>query len=181
MGRGRLYQGLLSLADSFRDARQDLDYRQYHLDEGRPENSMPQGEEASQEILNLAMDGEREKAEGALNSFLFRLHLEDMGAEEKKRCCDHLINRLAEQLLNLHAPEEKMELFDAYYRVGDATEDWEEPAREVGQQALSALCHYSQKSRNRYVKQAKEYIQSRETAACLWRRWQRAWASTVRT
>ena len=52
-----------------------------------------------------------------------------------------------------------MELFDAYYRAGDAPEDWEGPAREVGQQALNALCHYSQKSRNRYVKQAKEYIQ----------------------
>lgn len=159
VGRGRLYQGILSLADSFRDARQDLDYRQYHLDEGRPESSVLQGEEASREILDLAMDGELEKAEGALNSFLSRLHLEDMGGEEKKRCCDELVNRLAEQLLNLHASEEKMELFDAYYRAGDAPEDWEGPAREVGQQALSALCHYSQKSRNRYVKQAKEYIQ----------------------
>lgn len=69
---------------------------------------------------------------------------------------------MVEALLNLHVPEEKLALFESYYRRAEHQTGSElfVLASRVGTEGLSLLAYYGQKNRNRYVLRLRSIFKS---------------------
>lgn len=155
---GGVCQGIQNLPQSYQEAKTDFRYQRYHWDQ---EEETETGGESYPEILDPAVSGDWKRAYASLGSLLARIR-GDLSDEGKTRArYEELISALAEQLLILHATEEKMQLFDPYHRSAqrDDLALLEQVVRETGRQAIDSLGYYGQKSKKRYIRQAREYIE----------------------
>lgn len=165
MGLGKPCSGVAGLHWSYTEALEDLHYRQYHGGDVQEGVHSPVG--GSRELLELAMGGDVGGARRALE-VLCRLAREGPDSE-RRAALGGMADSMVEALLGLHAPEEKLSVFDAYYRQADSLDAvaLETLALEVGEQGIALLSYYGQKNRNRYVAQAQKYIQERCTDSHL--------------
>lgn len=156
---GGVCRGIQNLPRSYQEAKTDFRYQRYHWDQEEEETET--GGESYPEILDPAVSGDWKRAYACLDSLLARIR-GDLSDEGKTRArYEELISALAEQLLILHATEEKMQLFEPYHRSAqrDDLALLEQVVRETGRQAIDSLGYYGQKSKNRYIRQAREYIE----------------------
>lgn len=166
IGSGSVYRGIQNLPDSYREAREDFRYRRYHWDQ-EEENSGSR--EDFHEILEPAVGGDWKKAYAALDGLLDRIREAAGDEQEIRGRYEELIGALAERMISLHATEDKMDLFAPYHQSAeeDDREHLEQVVRKTSQRAIGCLGHYGQKSKNRYVQQAREYIEEHSADSSL--------------
>ena len=155
IGHGKPCRGITNLHYSYEESLENLNYQRYH---GTQEQDPPAEDFSCRQSIQLAMGGDVDGARRCFEVLFQELtHL----SQPLKTSCAAVIDDLVEALLSLHVPQEKLELFESYYRKAELSDETElvAVAREVGLQGLSLLGLYSQKNRNRYVSQAQKYIQ----------------------
>ena len=113
--------------------------------------------------MELAKSGDIDGAKRAFDVLLQEAAHAAAGSLSPLENCSAMLDCMVEALLNLHVPEEKLALFESYYRRAEQQTGSElfVLASRVGTEGLSLLAYYGQKNRNRYVAQAQKYIQER--------------------
>jgi len=156
MGNGRVYRGVKNLARSYEDALQQLYYLQYHGEAAQ----LPEYSYDAADIFEQTANGNRQQAEKEFEALLIQLHARhwDRGAVET--CYTGVMNDMVERLIGLHVTQEELSFFEDYYQNASvaSSEELERLVRDTGGQGLTLLYHHGQKSKNRYISQAKKYI-----------------------
>lgn len=166
IGSGSVSRGIQNLPHSYQEARENFRYRRYHWDQEEESGDI---REDFHEILDPAVGGDWKNAYAALDLLLDRIRESPGDGSEKRERYDELIGALAERMLSLHATEDKMDIFVVYRQSAEYSdpERLEQAVRKVGQRAIGHLGHYGQKSKNRYVQQAREYIEEHAADSSL--------------
>ena len=100
---------------------------------------------------------------------LQRLRQESEGDAELRAAYGKLMDDMVDALLSQRVPEEKLEVLESYYARAEALDGQalEQAAAQAGNSGLALLGAYGQKNRNRYVAQAKKYIEEHCTDSHL--------------
>lgn len=167
LGFGQPCHGLLNLHYSYKEAMEDLNYRQYHgvgMEEASPSTSGNY-----QQMLDLAVSGDSIAAKRSLEISIQNVYQSTASPEERQESYSHLLNSILEALLELHVPEEKLQLFEPYYQQSKTLPEKERKdlVLGIGKNALNLLASYGQKNRNRYIVRAQKFIQERCTDSHL--------------
>ena len=163
-GRSQPVRGAAGLSQAYRQACSDLHYRQYH---GGKVPVQAQTEPDCRALLDKARNGALEQATGELETLLHSL--KPLDADRRRSAYADILGRMAQLLVDLHANEEKMQIFANYYRAAEHTDthQLETLMRTASAAALRLIADYGQRSRSRYVSQAQKYIQEHCTDSQL--------------
>lgn len=154
IGCGRACHGIRELDRSYEQARQQLHYLRYHGELAQ----VPERGPEVREILERAMGGDQGQAELALRGLL---DVEAGRAEPRCQCYTDIMNDMVELLIGLNATPQELSCFEGFYQRAQhcPPKELEELAWEAGRRGLALLAHYGQRSKNRYIAQAKKYIE----------------------
>ncbi len=157
--------GISNLFYCYELAEKDLNYQRYQCFE---DNAVAEDEwserfgdqEQQTEIIELVLDDNRRLADAALENFIRLVQSESTSAASLKLRFDRMLDAMTERLVAFRATEQEMAVFEPYYALKqpykeDALND---TFLKAAQEALTTLGVYGQKSKNRYIRQAKEYI-----------------------
>ena len=160
LGRGKPCRGITNLHYSYVEALESLNYQHYHGSGAEEEQDQQSG---CRQCVELAKSGDIDGAKRAFDVLLQEAAHAAAGSLSPLENCSAMLDCMVEALLNLHVPEEKLALFESYYRRAEQQTGSElfVLASRVGTEGLSLLAYYGQKNRNRYVAQAQKYIQER--------------------
>ena len=160
LGRGKPCRGITNLHYSYVEALESLNYQHYHGSGAEEEQDQQSG---CRQCVELAKSGDIDGAKRAFDVLLQEAAHAAAGSLSPLENCSAMLDCMVEALLNLHVPEEKLALFESYYRRAEHQTGSElfVLASRVGTEGLSLLAYYGQKNRNRYVAQAQKYIQER--------------------
>ncbi|GEM_PF-1329417 len=157
--------GISNLFYCYELAEKDLNYQRYQYFE---DNASAEGEwserfgdqEQQAEIIDLVLDGNRRLADAALENFMRLAQSESADAGALKLRLDRMLDAMTERLVAFRATEQEMAVFEAYYGLKPPYQEQalNDAFLQAAQEALTALGVYGQKSKNRYIRQAKEYI-----------------------
>lgn len=163
-GRSQPVRGAAGLNQAYRQARSDLHYRQYH---GGQVPAQLHPEPDCRALLDKARNGALEQAIGELNLLLASLG--SLEPDRLRSAYADILGRMAQLLVDLHASEEKMQLFADYYRAAEHADAQQLEAlmHTASAAALRLIADYGQRSRSRYVSQAQKYIQEHCTDSQL--------------
>ncbi|WMJ84615.1 helix-turn-helix transcriptional regulator [Oscillospiraceae bacterium LTW-04] len=157
--------GISNLFYCYELAEKDLNYQRYQYFEdnvsAESEWSERFGDQEQQtEIIDLVLDGNRRLADAALENFIRLAKSESTETAALKLRFDRMLDAMTERLVAFRATDQEMEAFESYYALKSPyNEDvLSETFLVTAQTALTTLGIYGQKSKNRYIRQAKEYI-----------------------
>ena len=161
LGRGKLCHGLVNLHYSYREALEEVGYRQYHGDGMEEPAHFFEGD--CRQMIEQATNGSVGDAARSLELLIQYIRGQQHTPAQVRKEYDRIIDCLVDALLGLRVPKEVLDVFEPYYQQADTADEetLEKLLLSVGGQALDILGRYGQKSRNRYVAQAKKYIQER--------------------
>lgn len=173
IGRGKVYTGIENLSYSFYEAKTAYSTRAYYGVEEEISAAVSEEQiELSDRIdavLSAALEGDWKRSTAGLDAYFALLTADFTDATERAVQCDHLMDRFIEQLSALHVDARDLEIFDQYPWNDNAC-DWTQrraTAQSVAHRAVALLGHYGQRSRNRYVMQAKEYVREHVSDSML--------------
>lgn len=163
VGCSKPIRGINGLHYAWQQARQDLHYRQYH---GGQAPELPESTSCRQ-ILNTARNDSLDTAVTLLEHYLSELR--QLNSSERAQGYATLLDSMAQILVELQASDEKMGFLSDYYHLSEKPdhEASERLFRETACQALRLINYYGQRSRSRYVEQAKKYVQEHCTDSRL--------------
>ncbi len=157
--------GISNLFYCYELAEKDLNYQRYQCfeDNAAAEDEWSErfgDQEQQTEIIELVLDDNRRLADAALENFIRLVQSESTSAASLKLRFDRMLDAMTERLVAFRATEQEMAVFEPYYALKqpykeDALND---TFLKAAQEALTTLGVYGQKSKNRYIRQAKEYI-----------------------
>ncbi|HWP50142.1 MAG TPA: AraC family transcriptional regulator [Clostridia bacterium] len=157
--------GISNLFYCYELAEKDLNYQRYqHFeDSSSAENEWPErfGDQDQQsEIIDLVLDGNRRLADAAMENFIRLAQSETANTSALKLRFDRMLDAMTERLVTFRATEQEMAAFEPYYALKPPynEEILNASFLDAAQVALTTLGVYGQKSKNRYIRQAKEYI-----------------------
>lgn len=157
--------GISNLFYCYEMAEKDLNYQRYQRfeDSASAENEWPErfgDQEQQTEIIDLVIDGNRRLADAALENFIRMAQSESTGTSALKLRFDRMLDAMTERLVAFRATEQEMAVFEPYYALESPYKEevLNETFSTAAQEALTALGVYGQKSKNRYIRQAKEFI-----------------------
>lgn len=157
--------GISNLFYCYELAEKDLNYQRYQCfeDSASAESEWSErfgDQEQQDEIIDLVLDGNRRLADAALENFIRLAQSESADIGALKLRFDRMLDAMTERLVAFRATEQEMEDFEPYYALRPPYNETvlNETFLSAAQAALSALGVYGQKSKNRYIRQAKEYI-----------------------
>lgn len=156
--------GIGNLFYCYELAEKDLNYQRYqHFEDNAAEGEWSErfgDQEQQDEIIELVLDGNRRLADAALENFVRLAHTESESAGALKVRLDRMLDAMTERLVAFRAAEQELAVFEPYYSLkppyGEETLD--AAFLQAAQEAMTILGVYGQKSKNRYIRQAKEYI-----------------------
>lgn len=157
--------GISNLFYCYELAEKDLNYQRYQCFE---DNASAEGEwserfgdqEQQAEIIDLVLDGNRRLADAALENFMRLAQSESADAGALKLRFDRMLDAMTERLVAFRATEQEMSVFELYYGLKPPYQEQtlNDTFSQAAQEALTTLGVYGQKSKNRYIRQAREYI-----------------------
>lgn len=159
--------GISNLFYCYELAEKDLNYQRYQCFEDNAPVEVEEewserfgDQEQQAEIIDLVLDGNRRLADAALENFARLAQSEATGTGALKVRLDRMLDAMTERLVAFRATEQEMAVFEPYYSLkppynGEALTV---AFFQAAQEALTALGVYGQKSKNRYIRQAREYI-----------------------
>lgn len=162
VGCGRVYEGILNLHFSYDEARRKLFHELYQMSEEEDTvwEEEQKWEETAHTVLEPALDGRRKEAEEALELYIQKVRTAADREISHSEQYSVLVNAMAEELIRLQTPKDKMDIFEAYYSSEQPLEEenLEKIVRNVGYQAIQVLESSGRDNKNRYVRLAREYI-----------------------
>lgn len=159
--------GISNLFYCYELAEKDLNYQRYQCFEDNAPVEVEEewserfgDQEQQAEIIDLVLDGNRRLADAALENFVRLAQSEATGTGALKARLDRMLDAMTERLVAFRATEQEMAVFEPYYSLKPPYKEEALTAAflQAAQEALTALGVYGQKSKNRYIRQAREYI-----------------------
>jgi len=174
IGRGKVYTGIENLSYSFYEAKNAYSTRVYYgSDEEAVSGSIADEQSELSDridaVLSAALEGDWKRSTAGLDAYFALLTADYADDAERAVQCDHLMDRFIEQLSALHVDARDLEIFDQY-PWNESACDWAQrrtTAQSVAHRAIALLGHYGQRSRNRYVMQAKDYVREHVSDSML--------------
>lgn len=157
--------GISNLFYCYELAEKDLNYQRYQCfeDNVSVEDEWTErfgDQEQQTEIIELVLDGNRRLADAALENFIRLVQSESTSTAALKLRFDRMLDAMTERLVAFRATEQEMAVFECYYALKPPYKEdvLNDTFLKAAQEALTTLGVYGQKSKNRYIRQAKEYI-----------------------
>ena len=166
-GCGRVCSGFEGIGTAYRDALEDLRWRQYH-GSGAENSAKKQSESVRAEMMELAKNGDLKKAEELCAEEVMRIEAVQPHGERLAEYLS-LMDGFVNELISMFMPEENLKGFERFWRGAEEADaaEWKDIFFSASIKYITLLADYGQKSRNRYVTEAMDYIKARCTDSRL--------------